>query len=251
MSKVVVITGGSKGIGAATAIAFAKVGYDVVINYNHDVRAANDVAQQITALRQQAVVVKANIFTEAGVAELFVEAKKHFGVIDVMINNAGLPDEPAFGEYDQQSALNSVSANFVAAVLCTQAVVPLMKKGGSILFTSSILGLNYGGNPAVPLYSAAKAAVINFAQTMAEKLAPDIRCNVVAPGSTRTPQWDGAKAEFIKNRLSTTLQNEWVEADEIAAAFVFLAETRHMNCETIVVDGGWRKKIVGQKIAKK
>lgn len=85
--------------------------------------------------------------------------------------------------------------------------------------------------------------MINFAQTMAEKLAPDIRCNVVAPGTTKTPAWDGVDPVYLEKSLGMMLQKEWVTAEEIADAFVFLANTPHLNAQTIVVDGGWQKKL--------
>jgi 3-oxoacyl-[acyl-carrier protein] reductase len=243
MSKVAVITAASKGIGAATAVAFGKAGYDVVVNYLSDEAGATKVAQAIQATGHQAITMQADVFTEQGIAQLFEAAKKAFGKIDVLVNNAGLPQEPAFGEWTQETIAKSLNGNIASAVLCTQAAVPLMNPGGSILFVSSIYGLNFGGNPRLALYSAGKAAIINFAQVMAEKLAPNIRCNVVAPGTTKTPAWDGASPAYVQKSLDMTLQKEWVAAEEIADTLVFLAKTPHMNAQTIVVDGGWQKKI--------
>lgn len=242
MSKVAVLTGASKGIGAATALAFGKAGYDVVVNYKSDTAAANAIVKEIEATGQQALAVQAHAFTEEGIKELFKVVKKKFGKIDVLVNNAGNPNEPAFGEYTCDDVNKSLGANFGATVLCCQEAVKLMDNG-CILFTSSIYGLQFGGNPGLLLYSAGKAAMINFAQTLAEKLAPNIRCNVVAPGTTRTPAWDDVAKEYSDKSLAMTLQKEWVEAEEIAVAFVFLAETPHITGQTIVIDAGWQKKI--------
>ena len=246
MSKIAVVTAASKGIGAATAIAFAKEGYDVVINYRSDSAAANETAKAVEATGQKAILVQADVFTEAGVKQLFDAVQKEFGKIDILVNNAGLPDEPPLGKWTQETVTKSLTGNVTSAVLCTQAAVPLMKDGGSILFTSSIYGLQFGGSPSLTLYSAGKAAIINFAQSMAERLAPKIRCNVVAPGTTRTPAWDGADPAYVEKSLSMALQHEWVAAEEIADAFVFLAKTPHMNAQTIVVDAGWQKKVRGK-----
>ena len=244
MSKTVIVTGASKGIGAATAIAFGRAGYDVIINYHTDQKAAEAVAQQITSAGANAYLVQADVFTEAGVTALFAKAATYIDHLDVLVNNAGSPKEPELGNYTQETVLQSINNNFASAVLCSQAALPLLQAGGSMLFTSSIYGLNFGGNPGLVLYSAAKAAMINYAQTMAEKLAPTIRCNVVAPGTTLTPAWGEKKdGDYAKRSLAMTLQKEWVAAEEIAAAFVFLAETPHVNAQTIVVDGGWQKKI--------
>lgn len=244
MSKIAVITGASKGIGAATAIAFGEAGYDVAINYHTDEAAAGQVARQVEAAGQKALLVKADIFTEEGVEQLFDTVKTVFGKVDVLVNNAGLPKEPDFGEYTAASVANSIHGNFTSALLCTQKTIPLMPEGGCVLFTSSIYGLPFGGNPGLVLYSAGKAALINLAQTLAEKFAPTIRFNVVAPGTTRTAAWDNkVDGEYAKHSLDMTLQKEWVAAKEIAQTFLYLASTPHINAQTIVVDGGWQKKI--------
>ncbi|HSX05631.1 MAG TPA: SDR family oxidoreductase [Candidatus Saccharimonadales bacterium] len=242
MSKVVVITAASKGIGAATALAFGKAGYDVVLNYKNDTAAAKAVVRKIDQLGQKAIMVQADVFTPAGIDTLFAEVAKHFPKIDVFVNNAADPSEPKFGDYTLQDVASSLNANFGATVLCTQAAAQLMETG-CILFVSSIYGLPFAGNPSLILYSASKAAMINFAQTTAEKLAPKIRCNVVAPGTTRTPSWDGVADEYVQTSLGMTLQKEWVEPEEIADALVFLAATPHITAQTITVDAGWQKKI--------
>jgi len=243
MPRVAVVTAASKGIGSSTAVAFAHAGYDVVINYNHDTEAAQATAQAVELTGQKATIVQADVFAETGVNKLFAAIKQTYGTIDVLVNNAGLPEEPPFGKWTEATISRSLAGNVVSAALCTQATVPLMKKGGSILFTSSIYGLNFGGSPSLTLYSAGKAAIINLAQSMAEKLAPDIRCNVVAPGTTKTPAWDGASKAYVDTSLGMTLQKEWVAADEIADAFVFLTQAPHITAQTIVVDAGWQKKV--------
>ncbi len=243
MSKVAIITGASKGIGASTAIAFGNVGYDVVVNYRTDTKKAQEVVNTIVNSGQKAVAIQADVSKEEEVKKLFAEVQNHFSSIDVLVNNAGNADnEATFGEYKQSDIKTNLEINFGSALLCSQEVVKFMDKG-SILFTSSIYGLSFGGNPNLLLYSAGKAAIINLAQTLSEKLSPNIRCNVVAPGSTRTPAWDGIAQEYVDRSLSMTLQKEWVEPEEIAGAFVFLAEAPHMTGQTIVVDAGWQKKI--------
>lgn len=242
MSKVAVVTGASKGIGAATAIAFGKAGYNVVVNYRNDSKSADEVVEQVKASGQNGIAVQADVFTKDGVKKLFSEVSSSFSTIDVLVNNAGNPSEPSFGDYTQSDVARSLNGNFVSAVLCSQEAVKIMDKG-SILFTSSIYGLQFGGNPNLLLYSAGKAAMINFAQTLAERLAPNIRCNTVCPGTTKTPAWDGVSDEYAATSLDMTLLKEWVDANEIANSFVFLAETPHITGQIITVDAGWQKKI--------
>ena len=242
VSKVAVITGASRGIGEATAIAFATKGYDIVLGYKQDTEAANRVAGQVLELGQNAVVAKADISKQAGVEALFSVIRKNHKSIDVFINNAAAINEPEFGQYDHMAVAGDLADNFGASVMCTQEAAKMMTKG-SILFTSSIYGMNFGGSVTFPLYSAAKAAMINFAQTMAEVLSPDIRCNIVAPGATLTEHWQKAKPEYVERHMKATLLKEFIEPEEIANAFVFLAETPHITGQTIVIDAGWQKKI--------
>jgi NAD(P)-dependent dehydrogenase (short-subunit alcohol dehydrogenase family) len=242
-NRVVVITGASKGIGAATAKAFAQAGYDVVINYLQDKRAAEQTASVVKQVGTNAHMFQADIYTESGIKQLFDYAQETYKEIDVFINNAGGPPEPDFGDYDRASIIASLDGGFISAVLCTQAASQLIKPGGCILYTSSIYGLNQGGSPNRALYSAGKAAMINFAQTMAQELAPrKIRCNIVAPGMTNTSHWQTRSEAYRKQRLNMSLQKEFVEPEEVANAFLFLAETPHATGTTLVLDAGWNKK---------
>jgi len=163
-------------------------------------------------------------------------------MITVFINNAADTHEPDFGDYTYDSIIQNLAANFGAIALCTQEAAKRMDTG-SILFTSSIYGLPFGGHPGMPLYSASKAALINFSQGMAEKRASNIRCNVVAPGSTRTPHWDEVSEEYKQKALGMSLLKAFVEPEEIAAALLFLAQTPHITAQTITIDAGWQKKI--------
>ena len=249
MKKVALVTGASKGIGAATAIEFAKAGYDVIINYKSDQKAAEQVAEKVRSQKVEAELIASDVFTEQGVKTLFGMVSKKYKNIDVLVNNAGYADEPAFEDLTYQDIVDSLSANFISAVMCTQIFKPIVNKGGAILFNSSIYGMSMGSNPGLAIYSAGKAAIANFSQTMAEMLAPGIRCNVVAPGVTKTPAWDSASPDYVKMRLNQSLQKEWVDATSIGKAFVFLADNPHMNAATIVVDAGWMKKFPESKNA--
>lgn len=242
MSKLAVVTGASKGIGAETVKTFASEGYDVIINYHSDDSAAEELKAFVSSLGRKADLVKSDIFTEDGVNELFdVVGDRR---IDVMVCNAGRPTEKPFGGWTAEDINNSLNANFTSAALCAQAAAVRMDAGGCILFTSSIYGINFGGSPSLTLYSAGKAAMLNFTQALAEILAPrGIRCNAVAPGTTLTPGWDGANPDYVKTSLGMTLQNEWVKPEEIAKTFLYLAQTPHITAQTIVVDAGWQKKI--------
>ena len=241
MTKVALITGAAKGIGAATAITFAKNKYEVIINYLSDHAAATDLVDRIKQQGGSARAICADVSTDTGVKQLFAEISHHYSHLDVLINNAGQPAEPAFGQLSASSIAESIAGNVSSAILCSQAAIALLKPGSSILFTGSIYGLNFGGHPQLIVYSAGKAALVNFAQSLAESLAPAIRCNIVAPGYTKTPAWNGTSEADIRRLLAQNLQPEWIESSEIADAFLFLAQSPHITCQTIVVDGGWQK----------
>lgn len=238
--KVVVITGASKGIGAATAKAFAKAGYNVVINYLSDDESAQKLLSDIND--SNSIIVKADVFSEEGISELFNIVKDKYGNIDVLVCNAGLPKEPTLEDLGYNSILKSVSSNFISNVLFIKYFTPIINKNGCVLFTGSVYGANFCGDIDLPLFSAQKAAIVNFSQTMAQKFAPNIRFNVVAPGETRTALWDDIDPLVAKECMNMTLQKEWVEPSEIADAFVFLAKTPHINAQTITIDAGWSKK---------
>lgn len=242
MSKLAIVTGASKGIGAETAKAFAREGYDVIINYRSDDKAAKEVKDFVTSAGQDALLVKSDVFTEEGIDAVFSSLGNR--TIDVMVCNAGLPEEKPFGEWTRAEIDASINGNFTSAALCAQAASSRMASGGCILFTSSIYGIAFGASPSLPLYSAGKAAMISLTQSLAEILAPKgIRVNAVAPGTTLTPSWEGEDPEYAKTSLGMTLQNEWVNAEEIAQTFVYLSQTPHITAQTIVVDAGWQKKI--------
>lgn len=242
-NKVVVITGASKGIGAATAKRLASAGYDVVINYLQDKKAAEQTSAEVKKVGVNAIVIRADVYTESGIQKLFSEIQKTYEKIDVFINNAGGPPEPDFGSYDRSSVIAALDGGLISAVLCTQAAAKIIKPGGCILFTSSIYGLNQGGSPNRALYSAGKAAMINFSQTMAQELAPrKIRSNIVAAGMTNTSHWQIRSETYRKQRLNMSLQKEFVEPEEVANAFLFLADSPHATGTTLVIDAGWSKK---------
>jgi 3-oxoacyl-[acyl-carrier protein] reductase len=120
----------------------------------------------------------------------------------------------------------------------------MLKKGtGKILNTSSIRGLPHTGREGVMPYSAAKAAVINFTKTLAKELAPNIQVNNIAPGFVYTPYYDSLSEDVKKNFIKGTAIKRFINVDEIAKAFLYLATADAVTGETLVVDGGFTLKI--------
>jgi len=243
MGRVAVVTGAGKGIGAATAEAFGRQGYEVIVNYLSDETGADRLVKNIQEQGSRAVGVQADMFSEEGVERLFQTVEDEYGRLDVLVNNVGSSGGVRFGAYTIANITDKFIGNVASAMLCTQRAVPLMQEGGSVLFNSSINGMPFCASPDSALYGAGKAALGSFAQAMAEGLAPKgIRCNVVAPGFTKTPVWDRRDPYLTKQQLAMTLQDDFVTPEEVASTFVFLAETPHITAQTVVVDAGLQKR---------
>lgn len=243
MNKSVVVTGASLGIGAATVKNFAKAGYDVAINYFHSESEAESLRKECESLGVKAIKIKADCTKEAEIQALARKVEENFGKLDVLINNFGNAKETEFEKLTQEEMLEFVNRTLISAMVATKIFVPkYMKLKSSVLNVASIYGLAHSASLNFPIYSASKAGLINFTQVMAKKYAPGIRFNAVAPGFTKTPHWDGADPERAKFLINSTLQKEWVLPEDVANTLLFLAESQHINAETIVIDAGWSKR---------
>lgn len=243
MNKSVVVTGSAQGIGAATVKTFAAAGYDVVINYFHSKNDAESLAKESESFGVKAIIIKADCTKESELQRLADEVSFTFKAVDVLINNFGLAKEPDFEKLSQKEIVEILNSSLIPTILATRIFAPkLIKNNGSILNLASIYGLGQSGSMGLPIYSAAKAGIINFTQVSAKRYAPDIRCNAVAPGFTKTPHWDTVDPLAAKECIDSTLQKEWVDPEDIAKALLFLAEAPHINAQTLIVDAGWSKR---------
>jgi 3-oxoacyl-[acyl-carrier protein] reductase len=241
--KCAVITGGSKGIGRATALCLAAEGADIAIC----ARGEAALRETASAIQSRGVRVHAAV-SDVGdqpALERFLEsARAALGRIDILVNNA-----TAFGFTDSPAGwASSLNVDVMATVHATTTVVPWMKEvgGGAIIHLSSISGLEAG--PAPP-YAAAKAAVISYSKSLAVALAPHrIRVNTVAPGSIEFPGGAWARAKETNRRLYDTVFGNipWGRLgtpEEVADVVTFLASerARWITGACIVVDGGQHK----------
>lgn len=235
-NKTVLITGSSRGIGRATAIAFAQEGANVVVNYVKNKKAGDRVVKEIKKLGQDAIAIKADVSNESDVKKMIQEIKSHFSGIDILVNNAGI-----FSEYDKHTNTkvfeNIYKNNFLSCVLVTKYTLPLMKYG-KIINTSSIYGKLGYGNPTTIAYSSFKAALENYTKNLAKELAPNILVNAVAPGRTVTPMWDNPDTEQQKELGQVHLIKRMIQPEEIADAIMFLAKNDAVCGEILTIDGG-------------
>jgi len=245
-TKAALVTGAATGIGRAAALALARAGYDVAINYGSSEKAARMTAAEAEKAGAKTLLVQCDVSDEAGVRKMLEKVKRAFGRLDVLVNNAGTTaawkpkdlDTLSLEEWDRVFAVN-VRGLFQV----TRAAVPLLKQSnGCVVNTASIVGLRPGPQP-LP-YAASKAAVVNLTKTLAWNLGPDIRVNAVAPGWM---EGDWMKRMLQENyddlmgrRAKATPLKRVVTADDVAETIMSLVQSnRFVTGEVIVIDGGF------------
>ena len=189
---VAVVTGGSRGLGRAIALAFAAAGYRIILNYRENGEAAGAVAAAIRT-HSQVHVVQADLSGPDGARLLAAEATQAFGRIDVLVNNAGALTLPAaWQEMTEESFHKTMATNLGSALFCCQVFAPTLAAGSAIINISSTYGLSGAG--AVAAYTAAKAGLIALTKGLARDLAPTVRVNAVVP----EPPWDSWRLHFLE-----------------------------------------------------
>ncbi|HEX8762929.1 MAG TPA: SDR family oxidoreductase [Candidatus Saccharimonadales bacterium] len=243
-NKVVVITGSSANIGKATALLFAQEGAKVVITTRKNVEGGQATADEIKNSGGEAIFVQADLAQPDDVEKLFKATLEAFGTVDILVNNAGAATGKPFLETTKEDWLLDFDNNLFDMVLCSQAAAKIMLEKGSgvILNTTSIRGLEHTGREGIMGYSAAKAATISLTKTMAKELAPKIRVNGVAPGFVITPNYDKTPQEVKDGFIDGTLIKRWIQPEEIAEAFLYLATAEAITGENLIVDGGFTLK---------
>lgn len=239
--KVAIVTGSSRGIGAATARLFAKEGANVVVNYRASKREAEKVVEEIG---KAGVLVQADVSKEEDVKRLVQETIERFGRIDILVNNAGEILRPGDWKSDQDTWHKTIDINLTSAWLMTREVAPIMQKqkSGSIVSVVSVYG--FLGAAPVLAYTSAKGGLITMTKSFAKELAPDIRVNAVAPSNVMTDMTKGAGKELIEFFRQQTPLKRIATPDELAKAILFLAsgDASYITGEILVVDGGYSLK---------
>lgn len=234
--KIVLVTGASKGIGKATAVAFAKEGCSVVINFKSDSKAAQSVLEECNRHSKGNAIIAADVSKEKEVSEMCEKIKKQFSHLDLVINNAG-----TFDDNDSPTNIeafdNIYRNNFLSCVMVTKYSLPLMKQG-KIINVSSIHGRLGHGRPSAIAYSAFKAALENYTKNLAKELAPEILVNAIAPGRVATPMWGNPDEKEQAELGQAHLIKRMIQPEEIADGIVFLAKNDAMCGEVLTVDGG-------------
>ena len=245
-TKAALVTGAASGIGRAAALALARAGYEIAINYSSSEKAARETAATAEKLGVKALLLRCDVSDETGVRAMLKTIGEKFGRLDVLINNAGTTapwkmrdlESLSLEDWDRVFAVN-VRGLFQV----TRAAVPLLRVSkGCIVNTASIVGLRPGPQP-LP-YAASKAAVVNLTKTLAWNLGPDIRVNAVAPGWMEG-DWmqrmlKDKYEDLMGKRAKATPLKRVVTAEDVAETMMSLVQSnRFVTGEVIVIDGGF------------
>jgi 3-oxoacyl-[acyl-carrier protein] reductase len=243
--KVALVTGASKGIGAAIAKQLAAEGAAVVVNYSSSKTGADKVVGEITSQGGKAIAVQANVSKQVDIERLFAETKKAFGRLDILVNNAGVYEFSPLENVTEEHFHKHFNLNVLGLLLAVQAATKQFDAaGGSIINLSSIVSTLAIPNAAV--YSGTKAAVDAITRSLASELGPrKIRVNAIRPGMVETEGTHSAgiaDSEMRKQVEAQTPLGRIGQPQDIASAAVFLAsaDSSWITGETIVISGGYR-----------
>lgn len=231
--QVALVTGGAKRIGRSIVERLAADGADVIVNYQTSQREAEEVASSVKSQGRRSVAIQADVSKSAEVRSMFQRIEDEFGRLNILVNNAAIFFSADFESITEEQWDRILDINLKGTFLCSQAAVPLLRKGGggNIVNLSSLGGFLAWPNYAH--YCTSKAGVVMLTRCMARALAPEIRVNSVAPG---TIQFEGEAPDqaFIKR---APLQRTGT-GEDIAGAVAYLIGAQFVTGQVIAVDGG-------------
>jgi len=240
--KTVIITGSSRGIGAQTAIEFAKNGYDVVINYNKSKDEAEHLKEYIEKeFNNKVLVIKCDISNEVEVQKMVKEVYQTFGKIDCLVNNAGISIDTLFEDKTVENFKKILDTNLVGTFLVSKYVGPIMmeSKKGKIINVSSNCALDQYYTEGLD-YDASKAGVISLTHNLAKYFSPYINVNCVCPGWVDTDMNKDLSIELKRKEEDKIFLKRFAKPEEIAKVIYFLAsdDASYVNNAIIRIDGG-------------
>lgn len=239
--QVAVVTGASRGIGRATAIALARAGAKVVVNYRSQEEAAREVVDIIKQGGGEALALKGDVSQREEAQALIEGTLTAFGRVDILVNNAGITRDNLLLRMRHEDWETVLRTNLTGVFFCCQAALKPMfrQRAGRIINITSVVGLT--GNAGQANYAAAKAGIIGFTKSLAKEVASrGILVNAVAPGFISTDMTENLGEEVRRSFLERIPLGRPGEPEEVAEVVVFLASpaSRYITGQVIVVDGG-------------
>lgn len=239
--KTVLITGASKGLGAAIAKVFAKNNHNIILNYNNSEEEALKLTEELKQYNIEVLPIKADMTKEEEIKEMVGISINKFKKIDVLINNAGIAIDTTFEDKTKENFIKIIDTNLIGPFLVSKYVGESMlkEKQGSIINISSTNGIDTYYEYSLD-YDTSKAGLISLTHNLALHFAPYIRVNCVAPGWIKTEMNKNLDEEYKKSEESKILLKRFAEPEEIAKVVYFLStdDAKYINNETIRVDGG-------------
>jgi 3-oxoacyl-[acyl-carrier protein] reductase len=241
--RIALITGSSSGIGRGVAIAFAREGADVVVNYPTTDQAANarEVCEEITRLGRRSLAVQADVADADDVKKLCAVATDKFGRIDILVNNAGIAAAAPVQDIPVEQWDRVIAVHLRGTFLMTREVLPQMYERGWGRIINTASQLAYKGAPGFAHYTAAKGAILSFSRTVALETGDrGVTVNCVAPGATRTPILADVPPDLLEQIRQSIPLGRIAEVDDIVPSYVFLAseDGRHYQGQCISPNGG-------------
>jgi 3-oxoacyl-[acyl-carrier protein] reductase len=240
VGKRVLVTGGTRGIGRAAVLAFARSGARVVACHHSPGDAADTLAAELKTISGEHLVIQADVTDRTSVRQLADTCSAHLGGLDVLVNNVGVDGHRPFGAIDDAEWHRVMNHNLTSAYLVTQAVLGQLADGGSIVNVGASVALR--GRPNSVHYTTSKAALVGFGRALCKELGPrGIRVNTVAPGMTVSGQeGPGVPPPVAEQILRSIALGRFGTVDDVAGAVLFLAgdTSRFISGVTIEVDGG-------------
>ena len=239
--KTVLITGASRGLGAAIAKVFAKNNHNIILNYNNSETEALNLTEELKQYNVEVLPIKADMTNEEEIKNMVNISLETFKKIDVLVNNAGIAIDTTFEDKTKENFIKILDTNLIGPFLLSKYVGESMlkEKQGCIINISSNAGLE-SYYPEGLDYDASKAGLISLTHNLALHYAPYIRVNCIAPGWINTEMNKNLDKDYIKEEEAKILLNRFAEPEEIAKVVYFLSteDAKYINNETIRVDGG-------------
>ena len=235
--KTAVVTGAAKGSGKAIALAFAKEGCNIVLNYHSSLD--DETVQEIEACGVTCMPVQGDVSDFAFAADMMKKGKKELGSVDILVNNAGITKDMLLMRMTEEQFDSVIQTNLKGTfnMIRHASSIMLKQRSGAIINMSSVVGVM--GNVGQANYAASKAGIIGLTKSTAKELAArGVTCNAIAPGFVETDMTAALSEDLQKQMLETIPLKRYGQVDDIAQAAVFLAKNTYITGQVLHVDGG-------------